>query len=76
MSHVPHQGFADIAGSRADLTRSTSGLGHWLRCEALSQTEFATVLQQNCDHDRLGDGARLVTYCSRKKQIKLCAFLL
>ena len=78
MSHVPQQGFVNVAGSRADLTRSTvqrSDLGHWLRCEALSQGVRKRAVT-SCDHDRLRKRARLVTYCSRMKQSKLCTFTL
>ena len=78
MSHVPQQWFVNVAGSRADLKRSTvqrSDLGHWHRCETLSHGVRKRAVT-SCDHDRLRKRARLVTHCSRMKRSKLCTFTL
>ena len=78
MSHVPQQGFVNIADSLAFLTRRTSrdqtlATGSTLRHFLKRSSQGCS---KKCDHDRLRKGARLVTYCSRMKHSKLCTFTL
>ena len=62
------RGFVNIADSRAFLTRRTA-------VRRFLKKGFARVLlKKKCDHDRLRKGARLVTYCSRMKNSKMCIF--